>query len=82
MSFFRFTAGWSDQPVRPALLFCVPEIVRDRIRILWEDTPGPPTTSYPGVAQLVVRLLWEQDGAGSVARTTFSAFFVLSLQFA
>ena len=29
--------------------------------------------SYPGVAQLVARLLWEQDAAGSnpVTRTTF-----------
>ena len=27
--------------------------------------PGHPTTSYPGVAQLVARLLWEQDAAGS-----------------
>ena len=28
---------------------------------------------YPGVAQLVARLLWEQDAAGSnpVTRTTF-----------
>ena len=35
--------------------------------------PGHPTTSYPGVAQLVARLLWEQDAAGSnpVTRTTF-----------
>ena len=40
MFFFRFTAGWSDQPIRPALLFCVLEIVRDRIRILWEKPPG------------------------------------------
>ena len=33
--------------------------------------PGHPTTSYPGVAQLVARLLWEQDAAGSnpVTRT-------------
>ena len=32
---------------------------------------GHPTTSYPGVAQLVARLLWEQDAAGSnpVTRT-------------
>ena len=37
MFFFRFTAGWSDQPVRAALLFCVPEIVRDRMRLLWEQ---------------------------------------------
>ena len=30
-------------------------------------------TKYPGVAQLVARLLWEQDAAGSnpVTRTTF-----------
>ena len=30
-------------------------------------------TSYPGVAQLVARLLWEQDAAGSnpVTRTIF-----------
>ena len=30
-------------------------------------------TSQPGVAQLVARLLWEQDAAGSnpVTRTTF-----------
>ena len=30
-------------------------------------------TEYPGVAQLVARLLWEQDAAGSnpVTRTTF-----------
>ena len=55
--------------------------------------PGHPTTSYPGVAQLVARLLWEQDAAGSnpVTRTKFrrkaaylfgfSAFFVRFLQF-
>ena len=73
MFFFRFTAGWSDQPVRTALLFYVLEIVRDRIRLLGEDTPGLPTTSYPGVAQLVTRLLGEQDAAGSnpVTRITF-----------
>ena len=59
---------------------------------IWENPPRPPTTSYPGVAQLVARLLWEQDAAGSnpVTRTTFlrktaylggfSAFFVLILQ--
>ena len=31
------------------------------------------TLGYPGVAQLVARLLWEQDAAGSnpVTRTTF-----------
>ena len=50
-------------------------------------------SSYPGVAQLVARLLWEQDAAGSnpVTRTKFrrkaaylcdfSAFFVRFLQF-
>ena len=55
--------------------------------------PGHPTTSYPGVAQLVARLLWEQDAAGSnpVTRTTFlrktaclggfSSFFVLLFVF-
>ena len=48
---------------------------------------------YPGVAQLVARLLWEQDAAGSnpVTRTTFlrktaclggfSSFFVLLFVF-
>ena len=48
---------------------------------------------YPGVAQLVARLLWEQDAAGSnpVTRTTFlrktaclggfSSFFVLVFVF-
>ena len=40
MFFFRFTAGWSDQPVRAALLFYVPEIVRGRMLLLGEDTPG------------------------------------------
>ena len=40
MSFFRFTAGWSDQLIRAALLFYVPEIVRVRMLLLGEDTPG------------------------------------------
>ena len=31
------------------------------------------TSKYPGVAQLVARLLWEQDAAGSnpITRTNF-----------
>ena len=71
MFFFRFTAGWSDQPVRAALLFYVPEIVRDRNAFFGRIRPDHSTTLYPGVAQLVARLLWEQDGASSVARTSF-----------
>lgn len=60
--------------------------------------PSPPlpclwVVFFPGVAQLVARLLWEQDAAGSnpVTRTTFlrktaylggfSAFLVCFLQF-
>ena len=31
--------------------------------------PGSPTTSYRGVAQLVARLLWEQEARGSSPRT-------------
>ena len=54
---------------------------------------GHSTVLYPGVAQLVARLLWEQDAAGSnpVTRTTFlrkaaclggfSSFFVLLFVF-
>ena len=47
-------------------------------------------SKYPGVAQLVARLLWEQDAAGSnpVTRTTFlgktaflGGFSALKVQF-
>ena len=31
--------------------------------------PGSPTISYRGVAQLVARLLWEQEARGSSPRT-------------
>ena len=59
---------------------------------IWEKPPGSPTTSYRGVAQLVARLLWEQEARGSSPRTPttfrrktafssgFSAFFVLLFQ--
>ena len=55
--------------------------------------PGSTTISYRGVAQLVARLLWEQEARGSSPRTPtifgrktafsggFSALFVLLLQF-
>ena len=54
--------------------------------------PGSTTISYRGVAQLVARLLWEQEARGSSPRTPttfdgktaylggFSAFFVLFLK--
>ena len=71
MFFFRFTAGWSDQPVRAALLFMFRKSFGTEYAFFGRIRPDHSTTLYPGVAQLVARLLWEQDGASSVARTSF-----------
>ena len=40
-------------------------ITKNLVQAFGRIRPGHPTTSYPGVAQLVARLLWEQDVAGS-----------------
>ena len=47
--------------------------IKNLVQAFGRIRPGHLTISYPGVAQLVARLLWEQDAAGSnpVTRTTF-----------
>ena len=47
------------------------------VRLFWEHTRFREKISYPGVAQLVARLLWEQEVARSsrVTRTKVNAHF-------